>query len=482
MIQKEREAMEQSVWKLSPDRFFDPDPAQRRIARDLYTSVAGLPLICPHGHVDPQLLADPDAGFGTPVDLLIIPDHYVFRMLYSQGVGLQELGITPSAGGPCEDNHRKIWQAFADHSYLFRATPTGVWLSYMFSVVFGMDQKLTGETAQDIYDQLTAKLALPEFKPRALFERFNVEVLCTTDFASEPLPHHEAIRASGWGNVRPTFRADDVVHLLRPGWRGNVEKLAELTGIDIVSYAALIAALEDRRAYFRSMGATATDHDGTSLFTVELSPQEADGIFQKALREQATGEDAARFFGHYLMESARMSVEDGLVMQVHFGSFRNHNQAIFERFGPDKGSDIPFGAEFTRNLWPLLNKYGNDPRLRLILFTLDESTYSRELAPLAGHYPAVKLGPPWWFHDSLNGMRRYFDRVVETAGLYNTVGFNDDTRSFPSIPARHDLWRRVSCNWLAGLVMRGIVDVEDAHEMALDVAYRLAKQAYRFDS
>jgi glucuronate isomerase len=474
--------MEQPTWQLSPDRFFDPDPAQRRIARDLYALVADLPLICPHGHVNPRLLADPDAGFGTPVDLLIIPDHYVFRMLYSQGVTLEELGIAPSTGGPCELDHRKIWQVFADNFYLFCGTPTGAWLSYMFNVVFGIERKLTGDTAQDVYDQVAARLASPEFKPRALFERFNVEVLCTTDFASDPLPHHQAIRASGWGgDVRPTFRADDVVHLLRPGWHRNVERLSGLTGIDITSYSALIAALEDRRTHFQSMGATASDHDGTSLSTAVLSPQEADGIFQRALKGQATAEDAARFFGHYLMESARMSLEDGLVMQVHFGSCRNHNQALFERFGPDKGSDIPFGAEFTRNLRPLLNKYGNDPRLNLILFTLDESTYSRELAPLAGHYPAVKLGPPWWFHDSVNGMKRYFERVVETAGLYNTVGFNDDTRSFPSIPARHDLWRRVASNWLAGLVVRGIVDVDDAREMALDVAYRLAKRAYGFD-
>jgi glucuronate isomerase len=161
------------------------------------------------------------------------------------------------------------------------------------------------------------------------------------------------------------------------------------------------------------------------------------------------------------------------------GAIRDHNDLIYQRFGSDKGADIPARSEFTHNLRPLLNKYGMDTRLTLILFTLDESAYARELAPLAGHYPAVKLGPPWWFHDSINGMRRYFDCVMETAGLHNTAGFNDDTRAFLSIPARHDLWRRVSGNWIAGLLVRGIVEFEDAHEMMLDMAYRLAKKAYK---
>ncbi|MGD2207202.1 MAG: glucuronate isomerase [Anaerolineae bacterium] len=471
--------MTQRLWHLPADRYFAPDPSLRRIARELYESVADLPFICPHGHADPRLFADRDATFGTPADLLIIPDHYVFRMLYSQGVPLASLGVPKGTG---ELDHRKIWQTFAEHFYLFRGTPTGVWLTYVFKKIFDIEEKLTGATAQTIYDRMSEKLASPEFRPRALFDRFNVEVLCTTDFAADPLDHHRAIRDSSWGgDVRPTFRPDDVVHLLRPGWRQRIEQLSELTGIDIHSYQALIQALETRRAVFKEMDAVATDTDGTTLTTAELSEREADDIFQRALRGKASAEDVARFFGHMLLESARMSIEDGLVMQVHFGSHRNHNQPLFDRFGPDMGCDIPFQAEFTRNLRSLLNKYGNDPRLTLILFTLDEATYTRELAPLAGHYPAVKLGPPWWFHDSINGMRRYLDRVIETSGLYNTVGFNDDTRSFPSIPARHDLWRRAVSNWLAGLVARGIVDMEDAREMALEAAYRLAKRAYRLE-
>jgi glucuronate isomerase len=470
--------MTHPAWQLPSDRYFDPDPAQRRIARELYEMVAGLPYVCPHGHVDPRLFADEQATFGSPADLLIIPDHYVFRMLYSQGIPLAALGVPKGSGEP---DHRKIWQVFAENFYLFRGTPTGAWLAFVLAEVFGIEKKLTGATAQDIYDQLAEKLESPEFRPRTLFKRFNIEVLCTTDFATDPLTYHQAIRASGWdGDIRPTFRADDVIHLLRPGWRKNIEALSQVAGIDVSSYPALIEALENRRAYFKALGAAATDHDGTSFYTGELSPHEAGQIFRRALDGQATEEDDKRFFGHMLMESARMSIEDGLVMQVHFGSCRNHNQELFYSSGPDMGCDIPIQAEFTRNLQPLLNKYGNDPRLTFIAFTLDEATYSRELAPLAGHYPAMKLGGPWWFHDSINGMRRYFDRVIETSGLYNTVGFNDDTRAFPSIPARHDLWRRTASDWLAGLVVRHIIDMDDARDMVRDVAYRLAKQAYKF--
>ncbi len=479
--------MDHPRWNLSPDRTFDPDPAQRRLARELYGSVADLPLVCPHGHVAPRLLADEDATFGTPAELLIIPDHYVFRMLYSQGIPLEALGIRPTGGGSVDDpaapDHRQVWQIFADNFYLFRGTPTGIWLAHELQEVFGIEEKLTGETAQVIYDQIEDRLAQPEFRPRALFERFNIEVLCTTDAATDPLSHHQAIRDSGWqgrGAVRPTFRLDTVANLLARGWRQNIDALSRVSGISIQSYASFVQALEERRAFFKSMGATATDHSAPSADTAELSASEAESLFQRALRGRATAEDAHRFTAHMLMESARMSIEDGLVMQFHAGPVRDHNASIFERFGPDMGCDIPQQSEFTHALRPLLNKYGNDPRLTLILFTLDETTYARELAPLAGHYPAIRLGPPWWFHDSINGMTRYFEQVIETAGLYNTAGFNDDTRAFPSIPARHDVWRRVASNWIAGLVVRGIVDMDDAREMAHDAAYGLAKRVYRF--
>ena len=467
-------------WHLPEDRYFDPDPAQKRIALELYQSVADLPIISPHSHVDPRLLADENASLGTPAELLILPDHYVFRMLYSQGIRLEDLGIPRMDGSPVEKDHRKIWQTFADHFYLFRGTPTGVWLAQELRSVFGIEEKLTGQTAQDIYDRIVARLKLPEFRPRAMFKRFNIEVLCTTDAVTDPLTYHRAIRKSGWeGSVHPTFRPDGVTNLLHPAWRSNVDRLGELSGISIDSYARFIQALEERRSFFKEMGATATDHGVESAAAERLSPLETEALFRRALQGKPEAKDAARFTAHMIMEFARMSIEDGLVMQLHVGSIRDHNDLIYQRFGSDKGADIPRECDFTRNLRPLLNEFGNEPRWTLILFTLDESTYSRELAPLAGHYPPLKLGPPWWFYDSPNGMKRYFDRVMETAGIQNTAGFNDDTRAFPSIPARHDLWRRLSVNWIAGLVVRGIVDVEDAQEMALDLAYRLAKKAYK---
>jgi glucuronate isomerase len=465
---------------LSPDRLFDPDPQQRRIGRELYGSVARLPLVCPHGHVDPRLFADENAHFGTPADLLIIPDHYVFRMLYSQGVPVEALGVPRSDGGPVETDHRKIWQTFAERFYLFRGTPSGLWLAQELEEVFGVQEKLTGESAQRIYDQIAACLDRPEFRPRALFERFNIEVLCTTDAATDPLPHHQAIRASGWrGQVRPTFRPDAVLNLRAPGWRESVQALGKLSGIAVDSYAAFVRALEERRTFFKSRGATATDHAVIQPYTEELTPREANAILQRALLGRASDEDAARFMAHMLMEMARMSCEDGLVMQLHAGSFRNHNDLIMARFGLDKGCDIPVAVEWTHNLRALLNRYGNDARLTLVLFTLDETNYARELAPLAGHYPALRLGPPWWFHDSPNGMARYRDQVMETAGLYNTAGFNDDTRAFPSIPARHDVARRIDANWIAGLVVRGRVDMADAREMIVDAAYGLVKKTYK---
>lgn len=469
-------------WTLPADRYFDPNPAQRTVAQELYNTVAHLPIISPHGHVDPRLFADEHAKFGTPTELFIIPDHYVFRMLYSQGIPLESVGVPQIDGGVAEQDHRKIWQIFAENFYLFQGTPSGAWLKQELIEVFDIQDKLMGETAQSIYDQITDKLATPAFKPRQLFQRFNIEVMCTTDAASDDLAYHQAIRDSGWsGRMVPTFRPDAVINLDAPGWRQSLSALNEAAHIDIGSYRDLVDALEQRRTYFKSMGAKATDHGAFSAYTGVLSPSEAETIFQRALSGMLAVEDAKRFTGHMLMEMARMSIEDGLVMQIHVGSYRNHNTAVFNRFGADKGCDIPINAELTRNLHPLLNTYGNDPRLTLILFTLDEDSYGRELAPLAGHYPALKIGPPWWFYDSLNGMRRYFDRIMETAGIYNTAGFNDDTRAFPSIPARHDVWRRASANWIAGQVTRGCVDIDDAHAMIYAMAYGLAKKAYKLE-
>jgi glucuronate isomerase len=342
-----------------------------------------------------------------------------------------------------------------------------------------VDERLDGESAQRVYDHLEEQLARPEFAPRALLDRFNIELLCTTDAATDTLEHHRQLHDDGLRHIRPTFRPDAVVAITNPAWPAQIAALAEASGIDVVDYASYIRALEQRRTVFKEMGALATDHSALTPYTDRLTEREASSIFARVLGGEADEDDAVRFTAHMLMEFARMSVEDGLVMQMHVGSFRDHNAALFARFGPDAGADIPVATEWTRNLRPLLNAYGADPRFRLITFTLDESTYGRELAPLAGHYPAMLLGPPWWFFDSPLGIRRYFDRVIETAGLYNTAGFNDDTRAFASIPSRHDVWRRASCDWLAGLVVQGLLAEDEAHEMAHECAYGLAKRAYR---
>lgn len=468
---------------LSSDRYFDSDPAQRAIARDLYQAIKSLPLICPHGHVEPRTFADPNYSFGTPTDLFILPDHYIFRLLFSQGIPLETLGIPRADGGVTESDHRRIWQTFAEHFYLFRGTPTGIWLNEELISLFGIDEKLNGDSAQRIYDAVAAKLAAPEFRPRALYERFQIEVLCTTDAAIDSLRDHQQLRASGWrGDIRPTFRPDQVLNLDAANWRANIDALAQVSGIEVHNYSSYIAALEQRRAFFKQLGARATDHAAVTPYTAQLSEMEAEAIFQRALHGSASPSDAAQFTGHMLIEMARMSIEDGLVMQLHPGAQRNHNALMYQRFGADKGADIPLATEYTRNLAPLLNQYGTEPRLTLILFTLDETTYARELAPLAGYYPSVKLGPPWWFYDSLNGMRHFFDTVMETASIYNTVGFNDDTRAFASIPVRHDVWRRAASNWLAGLVVQQIVDGAEANEMAHALAYGLAKRAYKLES
>jgi len=470
--------MPSTPWTLSPDRCFAADPAQRAVTRELYARVEDLPLVAPHGHVPPALLADPATRLGTPAELFIIPDHYVLRMLNSQGVALEDLGVPTRDGTPVETEHRRIWQRFAEHFYLFRGTPSGLWLAAELVDLFGVDERLDGDSAQRIYDHLEEQLARPEFAPRALLDRFRIELLCTTDTATDTLEHHRRLHDDGLRHIRPTLRPDAVVAIANPAWPGQIEALAETSDIDVIDYPSYIRALEQRRAAFKQMGALATDHSALTAYTERLTEREAESIFAHALCGEANEDDAARFTAHMLMEFARMSVEDGLVMQLHVGSLRDHHAALFARFGPDMGADIPVATEWTRNLQPLLNAYGADPRFRLIPFTLDESTYSRELAPMAGHYPAVLLGAPWWFFDSPLGMRRYLDAVMETAGLYNTAGFNDDTRAFASIPARHDVWRRVTCDWLAGMVVRGVVEEEDAVDMAWEFAYGLAKRSY----
>ncbi len=469
-----------TTWNLPEERYFDPEPAVRRAALDIYDAIRDLPIVSPHGHVDPGLFVDPQASFGSPADLLIIPDHYVFRMLHSQGLPLESLGVPAADGAPVERDHRQIWQRFVERFHLFNGTPSGMWLAYEFKIVLGIDERPSGHNAQRLYDEISERLASPEFRPRAVFDRFNIEVLATTDAASDSLQAHQALKASGWnGRIVPTFRPDGVVNLDTEGWRDQIRALERTSGIEIKDNQGFLQALRKQRAFFQSLGATATDHGVMQPFTRSMDAQDAQAIFKRALAGQASSEDAAAFSAHMLVEMARMSCEDGMVMQIHPGSYRNHSPQVMARFGRDKGYDIPLFTEYTRSLQPLLAQYGADPRLTLVLFTLDETSYSRELAPLAGVYPALRLGPPWWFHDSWNGMRRYFDQVMETAGIYNTAGFNDDTRAFLSIPARHDLWRRAAANWLGGLQARCIISHGEAREMATELAYGLPKRVYK---
>ena len=463
---------------LHPDRLFPADPNTRAIARELYSSVRDLPIISPHGHTDPEWFAN-NEPFGNATELLLAPDHYLFRMLYSQGIDLARLGVT-SRKGPSDADPRAAWRLFAGNFPLFRGTPSALWLNHVFTVVFGLDVALDAASADSYFDAIGAALQTEAFRPRALFERFNIEVLATTESPVDRLESHRKIRDSGWrGRVITTYRPDAVIDPQNEHFRSALAEFGALTGEDVLSWEGYLRAHRARRAVFAKAGATATDHGHPTARTADLELKECRRLFGRVIGGEATPEDAELFRGQMLLEMAQMSLDDGLVMQIHPGAFRNHNRGLFEEYGRDKGGDIPTATEYVRALKPLLDRLGNEPRLAIILFTLDETAYSRELAPLAGHYPCLKLGPAWWFHDSPEGMMRFREHTTETAGFYNTVGFNDDTRAFLSIPARHDVARRVDCAFLAKLVAEHRLDAAEAAQIASDLAYRLPKRAYR---
>ncbi len=464
---------------LNPDRLFPADPGVRSIARRLYDGVRDLAIISPHGHTDPAWFAL-NAPFPDPAQLLIVPDHYVFRMLYSQGVPLADLGIPSCNGADVETDSRKIWRRFAGHYHLFRGTPTRMWLDWVFAEVFGLTDRLSDATADDYYDAIATQLATDAFRPRALFERFNIEVIATTEGALDDLAHHKTIQESGWtGRVVSAYRPDAVIDPEHDGFHAALEHLGVLTNEDTASWDGYLAAHRRRRQFFKGMGATSTDHGHVSAATADLTEPAKRLLFERIVQGSPTRDDAELFRAQMLTEMARMSLDDGLVMQIHPGVYRNHNAEVFRAFGRDKGGDIPLATDYVTALRPLLNAVGNEPDLTIIVFTLDETSYARELAPLAGHYPALKLGPAWWFNDSPEGMRRFRQQCTETAGFYNTVGFNDDTRAFLSIPARHDVARRMDCGFLAELVADHRLDEDEATELAHDLAYRLAKEAYK---
>ena len=468
---------------LHPDRLFPADATTRDIARELYGEVKGLPIISPHGHTDPAWFAD-NKSFDNPASLLVQPDHYLLRMLYSQGVSLEAMGIAGQSDGPdaqaVESNPRQVWRRFAQHYHCFRGTPSRMWLDHVFAEVFDLDCQLDADSADHYYDHIAARLETPEYLPRALFERFNIEVIATTESPLDDLRHHDKIAESGWsGRVVTAFRPDPVVDPEFEGFADNLARLGAMTGHSVETFEGYLAALSQRRADFRRRGATSTDHGHPTAKTADLGAREKADLYQKVRAGDATPADAELFRAQMLTEMAAMSLEDGMVMQIHPGVYRNHNAPLFTAFGRDKGADIPVGTEYVSALRPLLNKFGNRPELSIIVFTLDETSYSRELAPLAGHYPALKLGPAWWFHDSPEGMRRFREQTTETAGFYNTVGFNDDTRAFLSIPARHDVARRMDCSFLAQLVAEHRLPLDEAHELAADLSYHLAKKAYK---
>jgi glucuronate isomerase len=460
---------------LHEDRLFPADPETRGVARRLYESIHDLPIISPHGHTQAAWFVH-NQPFPNPAKLFVQPDHYVYRMLYSQGVSMDDLEI-----GVAEmKDPRRVWRIFAEHYFLFRGTPTRMWLDYAFQESFGLTERLSAKTADHYFDTIAEKLSTPEFLPRALYERFRLEVLATTDSPLESLSDHEAIRDSGWkARIIPTFRPDSVIDPEFAGFHANVAKLGEITGEDTTSFRGYLQALSKTRVRFKQLGGTATDHGHPTARTANLTSEEASALFTRVISNTADAGQQELFRAQMLTEMAGMSVADGLVMQIHPGSSRNHNHQIFERYGRDTGADIPTATDYVHSLRPLLDRYGNESGFTLILFTLDESTYSRELAPLAGHYPCLRLGPPWWFHDSPEGMQRFRESVTETAGFYNTVGFNDDTRAFLSIPARHDVARRMDAAFLAKLLVEHRIDEDEAFDLALELTDKLVRSAYK---
>jgi len=460
---------------LHEDRLFPVEEVARKVARSLYAHVRNLPIVSPHGHTQAGWFAS-NEPFPDPATLLVQPDHYIFRMLYSQGVSMDDLAI----GQPVVKDPRKVWRLFASHYYLFRGTPTRIWLDYAFQEQFGLKERLSEKNADLYFDTISEKLRTPEFRPRALYESFNIEVLSTTESPLDPLTAHQQIRASGWkARIIPAFRPDPVVDPEFKGFAGLIAKLGEQNGEDTAKWSGYLNALAKARARFKAMGSTSTDHGHPTAQTADLPPAEAAALYNKVITGKANAQEQELFRAQMLTEMARMSVEDGLVMQIHPGSVRNHNKFVYEKYGRDMGADIPGPTNFVQALRPLLDRFGNEKNLTIILFMLDESTISRELAPLAGHYPCLRLGPPWWFHDSPEGMMRFREQATETAGFYNTVGFNDDTRAFLSIPARHDVARRVDCAFLGRLVAEHRLDEDEAHEVAHELTYGLVKKAYR---
>ena len=473
-----------TAMQLHPHRLLPQEPACRNIALELYAGIASLPIVSPHGHTDPAWFAD-NQPFANASELLITPDHYLLRMLYSQGIALEKLGRQPLDASKIDINSRQVWRLFCQNYHLFRGTPSRIWIDYAVYEVLMADKCICAEHADYLYDLIQDNLQQPEFLPRALFDRFNIELLATTEGALDDLSHHQKIYASAWGSARKiitTFRPDSLTNPNSISFHQDVVTLGQITGEDTQSFGGYLAALKQRRAYFRQYGATATDHGHPTPLTSNLDQTSAEKLYQKIIHKNASTQEKALFAGQMLTEMAKMSVDDGMTMQIHAGCYRNHNRFLFEKFGADIGADFPMQNEWINNLKPMLDVIGNQQDLNIIIFTLDESNYSREIAPLVGHYPSLISGPSWWFHDSVEGMRRYKKQMIETAGFYNTAGFNDDTRAFISIPARHDMARRIDCGVLAEMVVEHQITLQEAHDLAYELTQKLPKKAYKIST
>lgn len=459
----------------SPDRLFPADPATRTLARAFYDAVKDAPILSPHGHVDPAILSD-DIPFSDPANLLIVPDHYVLRLLHAHGIPLDRLGRGDSSADP-----RAIWREFAGSWHLFAGTPVRAWFEDTLHSVFGLAEHPSAANADEQFDQIAAWITQPSSRPRALFERFGIEVLATTDDPADPLTAHRALRDDpGFaGRVVPTFRPDRYMDPSNPNWATALDSLHAASGIDCGTAGGLIRALEDRRAFFRTLGATATDTGVVDAWATRLGAEELERIHRAGLDGSVSPHEATAYRAHMLWELARMSSEDGLVMQLHPGVLRNHHRPTLDRFGADSGHDLPLRTHYTEPLREVLNDFGTNETFRLVLFTVDETSFSRDLAPLAGFYPSVFVGAPWWFLDSPDGIRRFREAVTDSAGFYKTSGFIDDTRAYLSIPARHDVSRRMDAGWLATLVVAGRLGEEEAATIAGDLVDGIPRHVFR---
>jgi glucuronate isomerase len=463
---------------LHPDRLLPSEPGLRATARQLYDSVKDLPIISPHGHVPPQWLAE-DIPFSNPTSLLITPDHYVNRMLHAHGVELSKLGV----GQPdlTEDQSREAFSMLCTHWSAYRGTPVRLWFDTQLGEVFDVKVQPTAETADQIYDQIQSCIASPEFKPRALYEKFGIELLATTDDPCDDLAAHQSLRddATWHGRVIPTFRPDKYLEAAQPSWNADIDRLAQVSGIDTGNYEGYIAAMENRRQYFKDNGAVSSDHSHLDAGTDALEMAEAERIYAAARKGEASEYEATALRRHFVLEMARMACDDGLVMTLHPGVRRNHHMPTFERYGADVGTDIPVQMEFTEALRPMLNRYGTHPNFQLIIFTIDETVFSREIAPLAGFYPSVFAGVPWWFLDAPEAIRRFRAAITESAGFAKTSGFIDDTRAFCSIPARHDMSRRLDAGYVAQLVGEHRLSEAEASDVMHDLVVTNPRRAFK---